>query len=152
MDDRELIELFWERKETALTEIASKYGKLCFSIACGILKNHEDAEECVNDAYLAVWNAIPPQRPQFFPIFLGRITRNLSLKKYEHLSAAKRNPSATVSLTELGNCVSGKASVESELENRQIEEAISRFLWMQRRCGRSCIHPKSAGDDRTGTN
>lgn len=103
MDDQKLIELYWMRDEDAIRETAVKYGKLCTYIAKNILKNIEDCEECVNDAYLAVWNAIPTQRPNRFAAFISRITRNLALKKYEYLSADKRNPSAVMSLDELGD-------------------------------------------------
>lgn len=132
MDDNRIIELYWERKEEAITETALSYGRLCTYIAKNILSSHEDCEECVNDTYLAVWNAIPDKRPGRFSAFISRITRNLALKKYEYLSAAKRNPAAAVSLEELGDCVSGTDSVESEAEKRRIAGAIDQFLWRQR--------------------
>ena len=131
MDDQKLIELYWIRDEDAIRETAAKYGKLCTYIAKNILKNIEDCEECVNDAYLAVWNAIPTQRPNRFAAFISRITRNLALKKYEYLSADKRNPSAVMSLDELGDCVSNEYRVESEVEKRRIEQTINIFLGKQ---------------------
>lgn len=131
MEDEKIIELYWERNEDAIAETSSKYGKLCFFIANNILANREDSEECVNDTYLGLWNAIPRQRPTRFSVFVGRITRNLALKKYEYLSASKRNPEAVCSFEELGDCVSGKGCVESELENKRIEQAINKFLWQQ---------------------
>lgn len=108
MDDQTLIGLYWARDEDAIKETSTKYGKLCQYIANNILKTAEDCEECLNDTYFAVWNAIPVQRPNRFSVFISRITRNLALKKWEYLSAAKRNPSATISLDELGDCVSGR--------------------------------------------
>lgn len=66
---------------------------------------------------IVVWNAIPNERPNIFSAFVSRITRNLALKKYEYISAAKRNPAAITSLEELGDCVSGSESIESELES-----------------------------------
>lgn len=131
MEDRALIELYWARDEAAIQETAAKYGRLCACVAGNVLRSAEDREECVNDTYLAVWNAIPVQRPQRFSVFISRITRNLALKKWEYLSAAKRNSSAVLSLEELGECVSGRDSVENELENRRIEEVISAFLQAQ---------------------
>ena len=131
MDDREIIDLYWARDEGAIRETDLKYGRLCACIAGNILANKEDCEECINDTYFAVWNAIPDKRPNKFLAFIGKITRNLALKKYEYLAAAKRNPSAVTSLDELGECVSGRESVESEVENRQIESVISDFLWQQ---------------------
>ena len=85
----------------------------------------------MNDTYFAVWNAIPVHRPNRFSVFISRITRNLALKKWEYISAAKRNPSAIISLDELGDCVSGSFSIESEIESKHIENAIDTFLWEQ---------------------
>lgn len=131
MDDTKIIELYWERNEVAIKETAFKYGNLCTYIARNILVSHEDCEECVNDTYLAVWNAIPQERPNYFSAFVGRITRNLALKKYEYISAAKRNPAVNTSFEELGECVSGTDSVEDIVENKRIESAIGDFLWQQ---------------------
>ena len=131
MDDNRIIELYWERKEEAIKETSLKYGGLCTYIARNILSSYEDSEECVNDTYFAVWNAIPNERPNRFSAFISRITRNLALKKYDYISAAKRNPAAITSLEELGDCVSGTESVESEIEKRHIENTIDKFLWQQ---------------------
>lgn len=129
MDDKKIIALYWARDENAIKETASKYGKLCTYIAHNILANYEDSEECVNDTYLAVWNAIPDKRPGKLSAFVAKITRNLALKKYEYMSAAKRNSSVVTSLEELGDCVSGTNSTELEMERRYIENSISNFLW-----------------------
>ena len=131
MDDKLIVELYWERKEEAIRETAAKYGRLCSHIAQNILSCPEDSEECVNDTYFAVWNAIPSKRPNIFSAFISRVTRNLALKKYEYLSAEKRGASVTASLDELGDCVSGTDSVESEFEKKRIESAIDAFLWQQ---------------------
>ena len=131
MDDSKIIELYLARSEDAIVETDLKYGKLCRYIAMNILRSIEDSDECVNDTYFGAWNAIPPQKPNKFSAFIGRITRNLALKKYAYASAAKRNPEVVVSLTELEDCVSGTDCVETELENRRIEKAISDFLWRQ---------------------
>lgn len=131
MEDSKIIELYWERSEDAIAETELKYGRLCRYIAMNILANNEDSEECVNDTYLGAWNAIPSQKPDRFSAFIGRITRNLALKKYEYISAAKRNPEAVCSLSELEDCISGKDYIENELENRRIEKAVSEFLWQQ---------------------
>ncbi len=131
MEDSNIIELYWARKEDAIRETAQKYGRLCHSIAQNVLASPEDCEECVNDTYFVVWNQIPPRRPRYFPAFLGKITRNLALKKYEYLSAEKRNPEAQCSLDELSDCVSGRMTPETELDHQQIEESISAFLWRQ---------------------
>ncbi len=128
MEDQQIIELFWNRNEAAITETDAKYGKLCLHIARNILSGPEDCEECVNDTYLTAWNLIPPQVPRQLSHFIGRITRNLALKKFEYLSAAKRNPDAVISLGELGDCVSGKESLDEEWESHQIQASLNRFL------------------------
>ena len=132
MEDEKIIGLYWERSEDAIAETASKYGRLFFRIADNILSDQEDSEECVNDTYLGLWNAIPDARPSPFVSFAGRITRNLALKRYEYRSAAKRNPQAIRSFEELRECVSGRTSVENKAEERRIEQLIDAFLWQQR--------------------
>lgn len=128
MEDSKIIELFWARKEEAVSETAAKYGKLCFRIAGNILAQPEDREECVSDTYLTLWNSIPTARPQRFAAFIGRITRNLALDKYAYLHAAKRDQGATTAFEELEECVSGKEVVEDGMESRRVEETINRFL------------------------
>ena len=131
MNDEQIVQLYWDRSEQAIAESQSKYGAYCHAIAFGVLKNQEDSEEVVNDTYFALWNAIPPKRPNRFSVFVSRVTRNLALKKFEYNSAAKRNPEAVCSLDELSDCISGKVSVETELENRRVEHLIDKFLWRQ---------------------
>lgn len=131
LEDEAIIDLYWDRNENAIAETSSKYGKLCFFISKNILSSSEDSEEVVNDTYFALWNAIPPKRPNRFSVFVSRVTRNLALKKFEYNSAAKRNPEAVCSLDELSDCISGKVSVETELENRRVEHLIDTFLWRQ---------------------
>ena len=90
MDDSKIIELYMERSEQAISETSKKYGRYCHYIAYSILHNDEDSEECVNDTYLRAWNSIPPKRPSKLQTFLGKITRNLSLNKWENgLSESK---------------------------------------------------------------
>lgn len=129
MEDKQIIELYWARAEDAIQETSAKYGRLCRYIAQNILVSPEDSEECVNDTWLGLWNAIPPQRPSRFSAFIGRVVRNLALKRFDYLTAAKRNAEAVYSLEELGDCVSGRTSVEDEVENRRIEKTVDRFLW-----------------------
>lgn len=123
MDDQTLIDLYWARDEEAIKETSTKYGKLCRYIANNILKTAEDCEECLNDTYFAVWNAIPAQRPNRFSVFISRITRNLALKKWEYLSAAKRNPSAIISL--LKNCLTKSMSLIGTLPADEMKRRFS---------------------------
>lgn len=131
MEDESIIELYWRRDEDAIRETEVKYGRLCQSIAGRVLSSPQDGEECLNDTWLGLWNAVPPARPRNFAVFAGRVARNLALKRYEYLSAARRNAAAVCSLEELGECVSGREGVESELENRRIARALDAFLRRQ---------------------
>ena len=133
MEDHEIIELFWSRSESAIAETDRKYGPLCRQIAVNILHNTEDAEECVNDTYFGVWNAIPPQRPVVFSAFLCRIARNQALKKYEHVHAAKRNGNCTLPLSELEEMLVSPENMDETLDAACVGKCISDFLRMSKR-------------------
>ena len=129
MEDVKIIQLYWDRNESAITETAAKYGSYCTSIAQNILGDHEDALECVNDTYLNAWNSMPPHRPNMLSTFLGKITRNLSFNKYKHDHAHKRgNGQIPVVLDELCECVSGKDDVQAEVEYHELVKTIDEFL------------------------
>lgn len=128
MEDKSIINLFFERSETAIAEVAGKYGKLCQSISYNILRNEQDAEECVNDTFLAVWNAIPPEKPDPLQAYICRITRNLSLKKYHANTAQKRNNHYDVILEEISDCLESKVMVEDEILAKELVSQINAFL------------------------
>lgn len=128
MDDHRILKLYAERSEQAISETAEKYGRYCHSIAFHILQNEEDAGECVNDTYLRAWNAIPPKRPRCLRTFLGKITRNLSLNRYEKQTAEKRgNGQIPLILDELAECLPDNAD-ETFLESMVIRTVLNRFL------------------------
>ena len=129
MEDSQIIDLYWARLEQAIQETDTKYGGYCRAIAHNILKSMEDSEECVSDTWLRAWNAMPPQRPSVLSAFLGRITRNLSLDRYKAARAEKRGGSSfPAALDELSECVPAPGRVEHALEERELAEAIDRFL------------------------
>ena len=129
MEDKKIVELYWQRNEAAITETSVKYGNYCNAIAMNILGIPEDAEECVNDTYVNAWNAMPPHKPNVLKTFLGRITRNLSFNRYKHDRAEKRGGGEVgVVLSELEDCVSGLSSIEDELNRQEIARAIDDFL------------------------
>lgn len=128
MDDRQIIALFLERSEQAVTELSSKYGTLCTRVATNILNDPQDAEECVNDAYLGVWNTVPPREPDPLVSYLFRIVRNLALKRYRHNVAAKRNSIYDVALDELEGCLAAVGLVEEALDARETARLINEFL------------------------
>lgn len=129
MDDEKIVQLYWDRNEQAIPATADKYGNYCTSIAKNILGSHEDTEECVNDTYMSAWNSMPPHRPGILSTFLGKITRNLSIKRYRHNTADKRGGGqAAVVLNEIAELVSGTDSVEQAIDRRELVKAIDRFL------------------------
>ena len=128
MEDKMIIDLYMNRSEDAIIETSNKYGKLCKHIAYNILGNYADAEECENDTYIAIWNAIPPTIPKIFSAFLGRIVRNISLNRYEYNKASKRNNEFDVILNELEECIATKDTVESIYEAGEVAAYIDEFL------------------------
>lgn len=128
MDDRKIIDLFNERSEKAINAISRKYGRASLKIAENILKNKEDAEECVNDAYLVLWNKIPPEKPSPLSSYLFRVVRNISLKRYHKNVAQKRNSFYDEALEELENVLFTDTSAEHELIAKDIAEAVNSFL------------------------
>ena len=132
MEDSQIIELYWQRSEHAITETSNKYGRLLVSIALNILGNYSDAEECENDTYVAVWNAIPPTRPNIFSAFLSKIVRNISINRYEYNRAKKRNSEYDLILSELEECVASASSVEENYVAGEISSYIDEFLETQK--------------------
>lgn len=129
MEDSSIINLYWERNESAISATDDKYGDYCGSIARNILEDAQEAEECVNDTYLRAWNSMPPHRPSKLSAFLGRITRNLSFDRRRHSNAAKRGSGRMCAiLEELDDCISGGDWVGQEHERRELAQAINSFL------------------------
>ena len=128
MEDAAIIELYFSRSEDAIGETARKYGFYCWRIAHNILLRREDTEECVNDTWLAAWNAMPPERPACLRAFLGRITRNLSISRWRRERAGKRCSGAEVLLSELGECIPSGSGPETALDERLLTEAIAQWL------------------------
>ena len=129
MDDNAILDLYWQRDTRALDETGARYGAYCHRIAYNILQSPEDAEESVNDTWLHAWNAIPPERPRVLGLWLGRVTRNLSLSRLRKRMAQRRGGGeAALALEELSECLSGADSVEGEVEARELALAVRRFL------------------------
>ena len=129
MNDKTIIDLYWERSENAISETAAKYGGYCFTIAYNILFSKEDSEESVNDTWLAAWNTIPPRRPQMLATFLGKMTRYISLDRWKNRTAAKRGGGeVAVVLDELEECISGGDSLEEEYLRKELVGSINDFL------------------------
>ena len=128
MDDEKIIELFFARSELAIKELDTKYGSVCQNISYNIRNNRQDAEECVNDAYLGTWNAIPPQRPNPLLTFVCKIVRNLSIMRYRANKAMKRNSTYDVSMNEIEECIAAPEDVEKALDAKALARMIEGFL------------------------
>ncbi|MDD6094831.1 MAG: sigma-70 family RNA polymerase sigma factor [Clostridia bacterium] len=127
MDDKDILELYLRRDEEAIKQTSDKYRSYCMKIAMNILGSAEDSEECINDAYLAAWNSIPPKMPQILKAYLGKLTRNISLNRYNLMTAQKRGGGDfALSLDELSDCIA-----DSEKDEEQLAALIDGFLYTQ---------------------
>lgn len=128
MEDKQIIGLYLARDENAISETAKKYGAFCHRVALNILSNDADAEECVNDTYLRAWNAIPPQRPDRLGVWLGKVTRNIAVNLWNKNRRIKRYGGMEQLLDELEDCIPSPKTVDRELEDRELAEAIGMWL------------------------
>lgn len=131
MDDVEIIGLFFDRNEAAISETERKYGRLCLNVAKRILGSTEDSEECVNDAFLKLWNSIPPAEPKSLKGYICKITRNFALKRVQYNSCQKRSSELSVSLSELEEILPDNR-ISASADNNDIGRAIDAFLKKQR--------------------
>ena len=129
MEDKQIVELYWARSETAIAETEKKYGRYCHYIAYQILYNDEDAKEVVNDTYLKTWNTIPPQRPASLRPYVGMISRQLALDVYKEQHAQKRGGQVSLVLDELSECIPDNDSGADIGESVALSDALSRFIW-----------------------
>ena len=127
MEDIEIVDLYFDRDEKAISESDRKYGQILRSLSRSYVCTREDAEECVNDTYLDAWNTIPPQRPTYLGAFLSKITRRISIDRYRRDHRAKRGGAENLAM-ELTECIPDSSSLAGELENKRIGEVINAFL------------------------
>ena len=127
MNDDDIIALYNKRSEQAISETAVKYGAICHSVAFGILHSDEDAEECVNDVYLAVWDTIPPEHPTSFRAFISKITRNRAVSRLRRATAERRGGTQyELLLGELSECI--PAGGGDMTDNLALSQAMNGFL------------------------
>lgn len=127
MEDRQIIDALWARAEAAIDALSRKYGRRLHSIAMNILGNRQDAEEAVSDTYLALWDAIPPARPDPLSAFIYKVGKNTALKHLRRRSAQMRNSSYDLALEELAGILPA-GTAEDALDARELGQAINRFL------------------------
>jgi len=128
MEDKCIIQLFWERSETAIQALAEKYGRLLYQIAMNILRDHSDAEECENDTYLKTWNTVPPQRPDSLKAYTSRIVRNLSLDRLRYRNRQKRSGELDLLLSELSQCIPDPYTDVEAAADDTLRRFLDRFL------------------------
>lgn len=132
MEDARIVSLYWQRDEAAIQETERKYDRYLTKIAYNILSDLEDSRESVNDTYLAAWNSMPPHRPGMLSTYLAKITRRISIDRFRYRTRDKRKASEyEISLSELGDCVSGGNTTEEALNVKLLAEAIGAFLRLQ---------------------
>lgn len=131
MLDHEIIDLFFERSERAITELTRKYGAAVKHVASNILRDAQDVEECESDTYLQVWRSIPPKRPEYLGAYVCRIARNVSLSRYHANTAQKRNSFYDTALEELEETIPALSTVESEYDAKELRVYLNRFLQAQ---------------------
>ena len=132
MEDEKIVDLYWQRSESAIRETEIKYDRYLTKIAYNILADAEDSRESVNDTYLAAWNSMPPHRPRVLSTYLGKLTRRISIDCFRRRTRQKRGGSEyELSLSELGDCVSGGNTTEEIINVRLLADAIGIFLRLQ---------------------
>lgn len=127
MEDYQIVNLYWERSEFAISETAQKYGRMLTGISSPLVPTVQDAEECVNDTYLAAWNSMPDARPLYLGAYLSKIVRRLSVDRYR-ASTTKKRGGADMYTEELYDCIPSQMSTEEEYDERRLTESINRFL------------------------
>ena len=132
MEDAQIVSLYWQREESAIRETETKYDRYLTTIAYNILADREDSRESVNDTYLAAWNSMPPHRPGVLSTYLGKITRRISIDRFRYRTREKRkNSEYEISLSELGDCVSGGNTTEEAVNVKLLADAIGIWLRLQ---------------------
>ena len=128
MNDERIIEMLFERDEKALAETQAKYGAFCRTIASNILSLREDREECLNDLLLALWNAIPPERPQCLKAYIAKIVRNLAMKKTRSENVWRRTSSFADIGEDFLESIPDSYDLCEQFESARAGEVVNEFL------------------------
>lgn len=128
MDDQQIVELYWQRDESAIAETECKYGSFCLGVAINLLSNGEDAKECVNETFYQAWNLMPPERPEKLRPWLGRIVRNVSISLWRKNHRQKRYSGVEQALSELEDAVPSPIRIDKEVESAELGQVIDMWL------------------------
>ena len=128
LDDNKIIELFNERSEQAIVELSKKYGKLCHNLSGNIVNNDEDCAECVNDAYMKLWNTIPPNQPDDLLSYLCLAVRSVSLNKLKENNRKKRKQISDADFDEIAEFLAAEQSLEDMLDEKLFTQTMNLFL------------------------
>lgn len=129
MKDTEIIDLFWNRDESAIQELSEKYYGYCYKIAWNLLKCREDTEECLNDTWFAAWKRIPPHRPDTLSVFVGKITRGFAIDTFRKKNAAKRAEFHRQDVCDEMDELKFSYTVEEQMAEKELVKEIEKFLW-----------------------
>ena len=135
MTEAEIMSMLWERSENVLYAIEKEYGYLLRKLIYQIVLDNQDMEECLNDTYMAVWNAIPPNRPDYLKAYICRTAKNIAMNKLREKLAVKRNSDNIFYMEELGECISGENAFD-DIEEKELTACINEFLEKQNRKNR----------------
>ena len=140
MEDEAIVSLYWDRDERAIRETEEKYDRYLTKIAYNILNDREDSRESVNDTYLAAWDSMPPHRPGCLSAYLAKLTRRISIDRFRYRTRDKRAGSEyAISLSELGDCVSGGNTTEEIVNVKLLADSIGIFLRLQNKEARTAF-------------
>ncbi len=129
MEDSKIVDLYWARDERAIEHSSKKYGRMLSSLSFSLLSSFEDAEECVNDTYVAAWGAMPDARPDYLGAFLSKLTRRISVDRLRKRTSEKRGGDQVVS--ELSDCIPSGEDIMEEYDSKRIREELDCFLGSQ---------------------
>lgn len=130
VDDAQIVDMYWNRDPGAIQQTENKYGPLLWSVAYNILCDAQDCEECQNDTYLRVWNAIPSTRPASFAGYVVQVVKRIAINRYKEKSRQRRIPSQlTISMEELKKSISSGVTVEEEYDAKELSQMITDYLW-----------------------
>lgn len=125
MEDKDIVNLIYNREEVGLTNLKDKYNELIITIAFAILQNSSDSEESADDTYLKIWKTIPPYKPNFLKAFVSKIARQISIDKYRQ---NKQKYKKETSLNELDYEISSSYSVDDTFYATELVKDINYFL------------------------